>query len=138
MYFQVILHTALDLFRDDVNRDINHHGDVRTINVSNDDNFNNCNDASATFDILFEVDQKEQFRKYHPFHLIEILNSIIIKWKNNKIDSTDGYNDQKYTDEYFEKKLTLLGRNGIPAISLIFAAVYWIIGLMELNKNDSS
>merc|ERR1719342_467247 len=117
----------IDSYRVDENRNINHHGQIRTINSKNNKVFSKL----KIKDLLDDANKKEVGDFADDNNLMRDYN-LVHREEKKKINAVkDFYENTKFTDENIVKILTLFGKLGTPMIFLTFAGIYWTTGILK-------
>ena len=114
-FMEVLLHTYMDLLRNDENREINHHGSTMTQNVENDDScvINVRPSKSASFSPADLVSRREDVQ----------VAALKDHYEKMKVEKKQMKN---------MKRLQFCHNFAMyysPIMALVFVAVYWILGL---------
>ena len=129
-----MLHTAIDSFRVDDNRTINHHGRMRTIGDKQKNvEINNFVEDHGDEPLARDYNLVQRYEIFHSINFKE--NSCLDNFYRNeqkKIDAVrEFYKNRTSKDEAVMNVLTYFGKYGIPVIFMIFAAIYWITGISK-------
>lgn len=136
---KVILHTAIDSYRVDENRTVNHHGQVRRVGshiARNNFIEKNLNDNGGS-KMVRDYGLVQRYCSW-----THMASSIILdeRDESKKVNAIrEFYNKRAINDETIVVFLTSFGKYGIPSIFFIFTIVYWTTGILKYfwtwNKN---